>query len=162
MQKNLIIRASNCDAISTHTAIPIQKINTAERDIKRQRMVRVTNMPGGNYILRLNHEPWLILRYIHELGHVVWVPCCFYDSEEARRGETKFSMSKCGKKVAHVTNRGSSFDNTLSIIVKLPSNNINKKDYNDYVLQAILPLYTNTIKDSLFHLGGGYCWFYKY
>ena len=63
-------------------------------------------------------------------------------------------MSKCGKKVAHVTNRGSSFDNTLSIIVKLPSNNINKKDYNDYVLQAILPLYTNTIKDSLFHLGG--------
>ena len=63
-------------------------------------------------------------------------------------------MGKCGKKYVQITKRGSFFENVLSAVANLQSVNKTTKDYTNYVLQVILYLFKDTLKDAFFHLGG--------
>ena len=44
--RNLLIRAAAYDTLGTQTVLPLHQIKTAEREMKRQRMVRITSTPG--------------------------------------------------------------------------------------------------------------------
>ena len=52
--RNLLIRAADYDTVSTRTVLHIHKINTAEREMNIQKMVRIINTKGEDDVYRLN------------------------------------------------------------------------------------------------------------
>ena len=54
LSRNLLIRAAAYDIMRERTVLPLHQIKTAEREIKRTRMVRLTNTPGEDDGCRLN------------------------------------------------------------------------------------------------------------
>ena len=52
--RKLLIRASEYDTMWTRTVLPIHKINTAEREMNIQKMVRIINTKGEDDVYRLN------------------------------------------------------------------------------------------------------------
>ena len=46
LSRNLLLRTAVCDTFSTHTVPPLYEIKTFERDMKIQKMVHITNIPG--------------------------------------------------------------------------------------------------------------------
>ena len=146
--RNLIFGATVYDTVSTRTVLPLQKIKTAEREIKSHRMVRIPKVPGENDSYRLDPESFSSIY----LTTIIEVGCCAVAANRRKQGEAKKNAAY--KKAACVTKRGSSFKKLFSPAANLPSNTITTKDHTDSVLQAILPLSTNTIIDASFHLGG--------
>ena len=53
---NLIIGAATHNTVRNRTVLRLQKINIAERETKRQRMVCILNITGDNESCRLNPE----------------------------------------------------------------------------------------------------------
>ena len=57
------------------------------------------------------------------------------------------------KRAAHIIKRGRSYDNIIYTVANLLSFTKITDDSNDFVLQAITPLSSDTLKDAFFHLG---------
>ena len=59
---------------------------------------------------------------------------------------------------ARITKQERSFELILSILEYFCSDTMTKEDYSDYVIQGILTLYTDNLKENFFHLclWGGY------
>ena len=58
------------------------------------------------------------------------------------------------KKYSRITNRGISFDKLLAETSKLPSDMKTSEDPSDPLIQVVLSLSTNTIKEAFYHLSG--------
>ena len=58
MSHNLILGSDTYNTISTSTLLPIQKFKTSERDMKSQRMVHITKIPGDNDNWRWNLDSY--------------------------------------------------------------------------------------------------------
>ena len=53
---NLLIRAAAYDTVSTWTVLPLHQIKTVDREMKRQRMVRINNNPVEENGCRMNPD----------------------------------------------------------------------------------------------------------
>ena len=53
---NLLIRADTYDTMRIRTVLPLHQIKTVEREMKRQRMVHMNNIPVGDGGCRMNPE----------------------------------------------------------------------------------------------------------
>ena len=60
------------------------------------------------------------------------------------------------KKVVCVTKRGIYFEKTIYMVANLWSDTKNIEDYAEFVLQGILILYDDKLKDTFLSLGGKY------
>ena len=83
--RNLILGATVYDTVSTRTVLPLQKIKTAEREIKSHRMVRIPKVPGENDSYRLDPESFSSIY----LTTIIEVGCCAVAANRRKQGEAK-------------------------------------------------------------------------
>ena len=66
----------------------------------------------------------------------------------------KEKRSNFAKRAAHIINRIVSYDNNISAVANLLSSTNTTYEYTDFILQAILSLYYDTLKDDFIHMSG--------
>ena len=54
--RNLLIQVAAYDNVQQRTILPIQEIKAAEMEMRKRRMVRITNRDGYEEGIRMNHD----------------------------------------------------------------------------------------------------------
>ena len=107
--------------------------------MKCRRVVRITKTPGDYDGCRKNPDssPGIYMNVVME------DQCCIVaenwrNKYEAKRNEVQVNATK---KAACITNRGSFFENILSIVANLRSDTETTKNSTDSILQASPPIF---------------------
>ena len=80
---------------------------------------------------------------------------CIVDENRRKKDAVKNEIwANSVKREAHSINRGSSYDNIFSAVENLLIVTKNTNESTDSVLQSIITLSSDTLKDNFFHLGG--------
>ena len=77
------------------------------------------------------------------------------DKNRIKKYEVKQNTIRANsvKMAARVINQGSSCDNILSAVENILSVTNNTEDSNKYIIQVIIPLSSDTLKDAFIHMG---------
>ena len=81
---------------------------------------------------------------------VMEAQCHIVDKNRRKQDEVK----KIHYESSHITNQGISFEKILSVLANLWSDTDATEESTDSVLQGIISLSSDTLKDAFFHLGG--------
>ena len=84
-----------------------------------------------------------------------WDQCCVVDNNSRKQDKEKNTIqANSVKREYHIIKGGISYGNILSAVSNILSVTNTTEDSTESTLQAIIPLYYDTIKDAFIHMGG--------
>ena len=146
---NLLIRGAAYDTVQQRTIPPIQEIKADEMEMRKRRMVRMPNMDREEEGRRMNADSSAGI-YVTAS---VEAQCRMIAENRKIKEEEKIKNSKVNalKRAAHMNLRATLF---AKLVANLPNDRMVSDDPSTPLLQVLLSLSTEIIKDSYKHLGG--------
>ena len=147
---NLLVRVAAYDTVQHRKIIPTQDINAAEMKMRKRRMVRMSNRDGEEEGIRMNPDSSSVIYVTASLE----AQCRLIAQNRKMKEEEKIKNTKVNalKRAARMKQRVKSF---VKLVANLPNYMMASEDPSTpLLLQVLLALSTNIIKDSYRHLGG--------
>ena len=146
--RNLLIRGAAYDIVHRRTILPIQEIKADEMEIRKRRMVRMPKREREEEGRRMNPDSSAGI-YVTAS---VEAQCRMIAENRKIKEEEKIKNSKVNalKRTDRMNLRATSF---AKLIANLPNDIMASEDPSTPLLQVLLSLSTDIIKDSYQHLG---------
>ena len=147
--RNLLIRAAAYDTVQQRTIIPIQEMKSAETEMKKRRIVRMPNRGGEEEGRRMNPDSSAGI-YVTES---VEAQRRLIAQNRKMKEEDNIKNTKviALKRAAHINQRVMPF---TKLVANLPNYMMASEDNSTPLLQVLISLSTDTIKDSYQNIGG--------
>ena len=147
--RNLLIRAAAYDTVQQRKIIPIQEMKAAAMEMRKRRMVRMPNSYGEEEGIRMNPDS---LAGIYVTASVE-AQCRLIAQNQKMKEEEKIKNTKVNalKRADRINQRATSFS---KLVANLRNDMMDSEEKSTPLLQVLLSLSTDIIKDSYQHLGG--------
>ena len=147
--RNLLIRGAAYDIVHQRTILPIQEIKADEMEMRKRRMVRMPNRDREEEGRRMNPDSSAGI-YVTAS---VEAQCRMIAENQKIKEEEKIKNSKVNalKRAARINLRAAPF---AKLVANLPNDMMASEDPSTPLLQVLLSLSTDIIKDSYQNLGG--------
>ena len=146
--RNLLIRAASYDTVQQRTILPIQEMKAAEMEMRKRRMVRMPNRGGEEEGRRMNPDSsdGIYVTTSVEAQYRL-IARNRKMKEEENINNTRVNALK---RAARINQRAASF---AKLVANLPNAMMASEDNSTPLLQVLISLSTNIIKDSYQNLG---------
>ena len=147
--RNLLIRSAAYDTVQQRTITPIKEMKAAEMEMRKRIMARMPNRGGEEEGRRMNPD--------YSAGIYVTASvesqCRLIAQNRKMKEEDKIKNTKVNalKRAARMNLRATSF---TKLVANLPNEKMDSEDPSTPVLQVLLSVSTEIIKESYQHLGG--------
>ena len=146
---NFLIRAASYNTVQQRKIIPIQEIKAAEMEMRNMIMVRMPNRGGEEEGRRMNPDSSAGIYVTASVeSHFILIAQNWKMKEEEKIKNTKVNALK---RASRINKRATSF---AKLVANHPNDMMASDENSTPLLQVLIILSTDNIKDSYQHLGG--------